>query len=444
MNNSIATINPQLNIQKKSHSIFLLMLGVFILLIFARTVVGITFPVVILLGWFAVTALFSDRDELLTLCILCIPTASAFQYKYALILGMVVYALKFKDDFKLNLCILPVVIMMVWELIHGLFYDLSIVELLRDFVELIFLSFMMCIKKRETDYVFLCRVFGYVVGIIVIFVLINVLRTRNYDLNALFEEGNYRFGIGNKEAENFGLNYNPNGLGRLCNCGIVSLMLLRYVKKQMVLDNVVAIILILIGGLTVSRTFILTCAAIFVVFALLGNKSGKGRIKTILITAILVLVIWFVVANFLPAVYDRFVARFSESDITGGRSGLLDIYDEHIYSSWKHALFGIGLQNVSTKMNQIYGLVTEVPHNGVQELIVVWGWPGLCMFLSMLLCVIHSAGKNVKKFGIINFVPFVFVIGTSMAGQLITAGSKLLMLSFAYITLSKCFLGEEE
>lgn len=442
MNNSIATINPQLNIQKKRHIIFVLMYLVFMFLIFIRAVVGIAYPVFILLAWFTVTAFVSDRDELLALCLVCIPTATAFQYKYAIFIWIVIYSIKFKDDFKFNLSVLPLVLMIVWELFHQLFYDASLVNTFRFFSELFLLTFMMCLKKRDVDCQFICRIYGYTVCMVGLFVLLNVLKANNYNLNALFESGYYRFGVGNREATSYGLNYNPNSLGCHCNCAIISLMLLRYMKKQILLDYLAVVVLALIGGLTISRSFILTCACIFLIFAFLGNKSGKGRIKMIFITVILFLFIWFVVANFIPSVYDSFVYRFSVADITSGRSGLLDIYDEHIYSSWKYTLFGIGLMDVATKMNQLYGLVTVVPHNGFQELIVVWGYPGLCVFISMFICMIHFSSKNVKKFTIANFTPFIFIIVTSLAGQLITSGFKLLMLSFAYIIMSYDFKKE--
>lgn len=443
MKNSVAIINQQPNIQKKSHLAFLAMLGMFIMLIFIRAVVGISFPAVILLGWFSLTALMSDRDELLALCLVCIPTASTFQYKYALVVCMLVYAVKFNDDFKMNMCIIPVILMLVWELIHGLFYDLSLVEYFRDFIELIVLSFFMCTKKRDINYVFLCRVLGYTACIIGGFVLINVLRNNNYSLNALFDSGNYRFGVGNKEATQFGMNYNPNVLGNLCNIGIISLMLLRYAKKAILLDYAVILGLLVIGGLTISRTFILACAGVMAIFAFLGNKGGKGRIISLFVVGMLILVIWYVVATFLPSVYNSFVSRFSVNDITSGRSGLMDIYEEHIYSSWSYSLFGIGLYNVASKMNQIYGLVTLVPHNGFQEIVVVWGYPGLCMFISMILCMIHSAGKIVKKFCFANFIPLGFIMTVALAGQLITAGTKLLMLVFAYMILNVDFKKEE-
>ncbi len=437
--------NTQPNIQKKSHTPFIILLGAFLALIFLRAVVGVSFPASILLGWVAIMALSADRDEIIALIFVCLPTSAAFQYKYGLFICMVVYILKYKDDMRINLWgIVPVLCMMVWDLAHGLFYDLVLKDFANDFALFILLAFLMCIKTRKVDFDFICHVLGYTIFVIGLFVLFNVLKSNNYDLNALFESGKYRFGVGNEEATQFGLNYNPNALGSLCNCGIIVLMITRYMKRNKAFDYVVIIGLILIGGLTVSRSFILTCATVFLFFSLLGNKSGKGRVKMLFTTAFLVLIVWYVVSNFIPSVYDSFIERFSVDDISNGRGDLMDFYGEHIYSSWEYSLFGIGLQDTMSKLNQIYGYVMAVPHNAIQEILVIWGYPGLIMMIALIISMIHSARQGVKKFNIVNFIPLIFVLATAMAGQLITIGYKFLMLSFAYITLSNDFSKEEE
>ncbi len=445
MNNSIVTINPQLNIQKNSHTLFWSMLLVFLTMFFVRNALGISFPVIIYLVYFAIMAFVSDRDEMLALLAVCIPTTRGFQYKYAIVVWIVIYAIRFKDDVKLNTSIIPLLAMMVWEMLHGIKYDFSFVLFLKNFTELILLTFLMCLSARKIDFVFIARILAFSTAVIGCIILFELLKNNHFNISGLFDVNGYRFGKGSDEAAvAFGLDYNPNGIGGMCSFSIVAILLIRYLKKQTLLDYLVLVVLIVIGGLTISRSFILTTIGIFVCFSLVGNKSGSGRLKTLFVFSIVAVVVYFVVINYLPFVFDSFTRRFEVDDITNGRSGLIDFYDEHIHSAWEYSLFGVGIQNLISKIVGIYGGTPVVPHNSVQEIIVAWGYPGLFMFLIMIVFMIYSAGKSISKSSIVNFFPLVVILVTSFAGQFITAGWKLLMLSFAYITLLNNFFWEEE
>lgn len=445
MNNSIANINPQPNIQKNSHTLFWTMLLVYMMMFFVRNAIGISFPVIIYLVYFVIMSFMSDRDEMLALLAVTIPTTRGFQYKYAIVVWIVIYVIRFKDDVKLNTSIIPLLVMMVWEMLHGIKYDFSFALFLKNFSELILLTFLMCLSARKTDFVFIARVLAFSTAAIGCIILFELLKNNHFNISGLFDVNGYRFGKGSSEsAVAFGLDYNPNGIGAMCSFSITAIMVIRYLKKQTTFDYLVLIVLIVIGGLTISRSFILTTIGVFVCFSLVGNKSGSGRIKTLFAFAIVAVVVYFVVVNYMPFVLDSFTRRFEVDDITNGRSGLIDYYDEHIHSSWEYSLFGVGIQDMISKISGIYGGVPVVPHNSVQEIIVAWGYPGLFMFLIMIVFMIYSASKSIKKFRIVNFFPLMVILITSFAGQFITAGWKLLMLAFAYITLSNNFFMEEE
>ena len=111
----------------------------FLGLIFARNIMGAPIPVIIILAIASFVALISDRNEIIALAISCIPTSTAFQYKYLMFAIIAIYLLKFGKDVKNKTALILLVIMFIWELLHGIGYEFSIYQSLRDFSELFLL-----------------------------------------------------------------------------------------------------------------------------------------------------------------------------------------------------------------------------------------------------------------------------------------------------------------
>ena len=212
-------------------------------------------------------------------------------------------------------------------------------------------------------------------------------------------------------------------------------------KRQKKLDYVLLALLTVFGVMTMSRTFLLCFAVILMTFVFSSNGSLRVKIRRATIVVLFIIVLLLVVYWFMPFILESFLARFQEDDISNGRIGLFQFYAEHILSSPKHLLFGVGMQEILPKLEAIYGTVANVPHNGIQEILVCWGLPGLLLFGTNVLTMVVETKKKCKHKWI-NFLPLILIFVDIQFGQLIRSGVMLLALSFA--TVSLCWRSEEE
>lgn len=430
-------------LSKQNHIPFWGMLMGFFALVFVRTVVGLEFPVILLLGYFCVMALLGDRDEILALAVVCIPTYIIFQYKYALLFLILIYAFKFPKDIKLNSSIIPIILMMVWELLHGFTGVFSISEYLRGFSELIFLGFVMSIPQKERDYPFISRALAFATVCMAFMVVYNLLQENGFSLDALYKDESFRLGKSDEDVLNFGLNYNANGLGAICNLAIGGILHLFLLKKHQPLDTVLLVLLMILGVMTLSRSFLLCCAFIFVLFVFAGGRSQSAKLKVLLFGALALIALIIVVLVFMPYVFENYLKRFTEEDILNGRDVLLRYYNNHIFSDIKYTLFGTGLQNTYPTIYALYGRSYNVSHNGIQELVLMWGIPGLLLFVACLIDMIRISKKYAVRHRLANFIPLFFMILKAQSGQVITSGETLLSFVFAYYGLCVSFQKEQ-
>ena len=419
-----------------SYTKFWLLLIGFMILIFARNILTIKFPVIVLLGYFCVIAVFSNETEIMALAVSCIPFSSAFQYRYALFALIVIYLIKYPRSIKFLNAYIPLALMMLWELLHGLLpYDFSFVNYLQCFAELIFLSFVMSLGGKKYDFTLIARTLAICVAFASCIDVIKLLDNTGYNFAAVFEEG-YRLGINDHSETSYVMNYNPNALGGLCNISICGLLCANRIKKINALDMIMIALLVFFGFLTLSRSFILCLLLVVGSFLIVSMKSLGNLMKTSIIIIGSVLLIVSLVNYVAPYVFDNFLARFNEDDISNGRNELFAEYTEFFFASISNLLFGIGLQGALKKVQtQGYQHINNVPHNGFQEIVVDWGLIGIILFVVLLLIMVNFAFKINRRCKFINWIPLILILSMAMSGQLITSGFKLLALVFAYMAM---------
>lgn len=409
------------------------------LLLFARNVLNIGIPVFALLAVGAVIAMLGDRDEIIALAVCCIPMSNSFQYKYLVLLCIVIYLIKFSSDIRINTAILPLLFMMIWELLHGIGYSFSFYEYLRGFSELIFVTFLMLLKPRKIDFPFIVRILAWVSVGMMLIVLVNLLIESNFDFEAIFN-GYYRFGRVDNGAEDFGGDYNPNGLGMICNLSIACIMILSLFGKARLSDYIVLGTLAVFGIMTMSRSFIICLAFLIILYIFSTKESVIKKVRTILIICLIAALLLFIVQATMPYVIDNFLGRFENDDVLNGRDELFSFYTEHIFSSPEYFLFGIGKQDFAIKIHTIYNNDINVSHNGIQELVVCWGAIGLILFIWFLVKMVNNSFNSKKTLAC--FMPLFLILLKVQSGQLITTGSTLLSFAIALIAL-QCGAEEE-
>lgn len=406
-------------------------IAIFLTLVFLETVLHVQFPAVLLLLIYVLPVFYGSDDDILTLIACCMPLYIAFQYKYALLILCFVLLFRCRFNLKHPQAAVIVVLMMFWELLHGFYEPFSGIEYLRGFSELITVAVVVGCPDRDYDYELILRRAILTTLCICIILTFSQIQRAGFSL-ARFLDNAARFGNNNTDFTNFGLNYNPNGLGHICNMalGVMSIFFVEGKLKKG--DLPVAILLTLFGVMTMSRTFFI-CAALNIVLLLLflSRNNGYGVRKTVLLVLIAVLAL--AVINWIaPTFVKQFLRRFGEKDIFNGRLDILTFYHKHLMSSLRYLVFGVGLQGYSGKINELYGTSVDVCHNSVQELVVTWGVVGLILFVIFILCI---AEKPNIRHHMISYLPLTLVLFFSMAGQLVSSGSTLLCLLFACICI---------
>ena len=432
-------ISGQSNKQKRSinkHTLFYCVMGLLLFSVFARNILLVPISATMLLALGCAIALIGDKNEIIALAICCIPLSPALQHKYLIFACIVIYVIKFSKDIKITVAIIPLILMMLWELVHGFVYDWSMYEYLRIFAELIFCTCLIMWMPKRINYPMMCRLLAISTICMMLIVFVNIMVNHNGNFEEVFS-GNYRFGKGEFEVEGFEVVFNANGLGFICNLSIVGLLQLIIAKKQKAIDYIFIVLLTLFGTMTMSRAFLVCFALAFIMFIFSGYSSIKASLRRLIAILVVIIGLAVVAYSVMPIVIDQFAQRFQVDDITGGRSNLFTFFNRHIVSSPEYSMFGVGIQGFSDTIRNIYD-VGWVCHNGTQEIIVCWGVPGLIMFVWFLFLMVRGTKTDFKR-KLVNFMPLILILVYAQAGQLIRSGIVLLSLSFAVVSLKWSF-----
>lgn len=435
----------QTNNERRSRLPFCLMLVGFMVLVALRNTIALDYPVVILSVYAVIMAFLCDRDEIVAFGIACIPLSPAFYYDTVLAMLILVYIVKYPKtlrSFRLW-ALIPFVLMMGWELWHEIAYGFSGMNYFYAFMTLGFSVFIVCAADRKLDFGLISRVLAVSTVFCCLMVLLRMLIAKDFDFAALFGNRWFRFG---RDAVNIGepisyvLRYNPNGLGAICNLSIAGLLLRMKRQGFNLLDFSLSAILALLGLLTQSRAFLLTFAVMVLLFALTVQSGALKRLRNlgvlVCIGAVGVGIVWLV----FPFVIEHIFARLGEADISNGRNDLFAWYNEYLVSDSEHLWFGTGLQDIVSRVNNSLILgIDNCPHNGIQELVLVWGIPGLLLFCGLIIFIICSAKKMNRKMSLMGFIPLIMIFVDGMFGQIITSGATKIMLCFAFVALATDF-----
>jgi hypothetical protein len=426
-----------LNKSNKVNLKFYLFLAIMLLALFFRNAFSVNIPVYVFLILSAFPIVFGGQNHILAFAACCIPMSTGFQYKYVLFMCVIVHLLKCKGKLKISVAVVPVLLMMVWELFHAFYGQFSINEYFRSFAELIILALALCMDMEDIDYKLVLRSLAIsTVGVCLIMLYLQ-LQSNGFSFQNVISRGyhNFRFGTTNTTAENFGLNFNSNGLGFICNLSLTGMLVLFVRREYTTFDMVLLIVSALFGLMTLSRTFVVCLAFIVICFLLSFSGTRKKKALNILIIAAIVGATILILKHYMPQVYNNLILRFNETDILNGRDTLITFYNKHIFSSLPYFLFGIGLQDFQGKLSAIYGGTVQVCHNGLQEVWVAWGIVGVVFFVWAIFAMIRQSKLYSRKKMSYQYIPLGFMLLSTSAGQLIRSELALLSLTLIYVCL---------
>lgn len=427
-------------VQALSNMWFGCVLLIMLVLVFLRTVYELPIPVGVFLILALIPAAMGTSGQMLAFVICCIPLSAAFQFKYALLLCILFYLLKRRGKYVVSHVALAVLLLMLWELLHAFYGDFSVIEYLRDFAELMILPLLIGIDPKEFEHKLVIRSLAFcTVGVCLTLI---VLQMKQAGWSLSFLTPSFRFGDGNPNLTDFGLTYNPNRLGFICNLALTGLLLLYSRKEHTRADIAMAIMLIGFGIMTLSRTFVVCLVIVILGFVVTMPGSVKRKLWGTFGIAVIGVITLLIMIRLFPQVSEALIARFFESDISNGRNDIFVFYLQHIMLSPMYFLFGVGLQNYYEKVAAIHDTVALACHNGYQEIWVVWGIVGVALMGYMIAALLIIARSYTPKQNAVQYIPIIMILISVMAGQFVSAEIPLLSLVFAYICL--CIRNEGE
>lgn len=420
-----------ININKNGHLVYWGLMGLFFLLVILRNLLLLPIPVAVYLVIPVLIGIKCTKTEIVAFAISCLPLGSTFQYKLALLFLLVIVFFRFGSSRKINRYVIPIVLMGVWELLHAIVdVQFGVYEFFRSFAELLFILLLIADSQKNYDYSFVIDSLLICTTFICIVILLSLMRSGSiYDILS----SKYRFGVASEDLE-YGANISDNRLGTICNISILCLLQRQQLKGNSLRDTILLFVLIFFGLLTKSRTFLMCLALNLLYFFTIPSTMKKSR-KYSLVVLVVLISVWLLFQNRLSEVLGSFADRFKTTDITSGRNALMILYHDLIVSNSRVSLFGLGLQNLSDKLRSISIAYINVPHNGIQEVLIIWGIPGLIIVVSFVLSLLNSAKTVNKSIKRINLFPLFFVIIVIQAGQFIRSEIIMLIMSIVYLSL---------
>ena len=116
----------RLNLKKQSPKSFYYPFFLLLILISAKYALQIDIPRISFFLIIVLIAFLGDRNEIVAICMCCIPLHEAIDFFYAIFGCVAIYVLKYYKEVRLNLSIILFMIMFTWEMFHCINIDYSV------------------------------------------------------------------------------------------------------------------------------------------------------------------------------------------------------------------------------------------------------------------------------------------------------------------------------
>lgn len=402
-------------------------------LLFFNYALQISIPSFVFIAILSLAVYMGDMDEIISVCICCISWSEAIKWHYVVIFCCLIFLIKYGKKIKLDAGIIPIVLIVIWEFLHCFSSGANLKNMISYAFLYIFFVFLFFIRDMETtDYRFVMRTFAISVFGVCCILILRLLIHCNFSVDKAFLDMQ-RLGLTDEEIG--GLVINPNSLGVLCVLAVGGLMQVRSAGEKKKLDIFLIILILVLGALTCSRTYLACLLILFVFLFLTSNVGLKKKLKFLFGSVLILLISVILLYLIFPATLDMFIQRFNVDDITSGRDALLVTYNKYLFSSTKAFIWGLGSLNMPEQVRAL-SIAFHIPHNGIQEILVAWGIIGLLLFVAMIFVLIRRSKQENPHQSWANYALLIVLLAKIMVGQVIT--SNYTMLAFALIYLSLC------
>ena len=430
-------------IKKSSHLVFGCLLTLLLGLVFVRYSFGINIPGILLTAVVIAIAALGNRDEIIAILMCCIPLHEAIDLYITLAVCSVILIVKAFHQIRIGPIVVLCILIVVWEILHFFMVGFDLKLMITSVIPFVFLAVFLSCDMSDIDYAFIIRSVAISAILVGLMLLGNCIVNANFNFTVAFSNLKRLGHLSEEDILNGGA-IHPNILGVINIVSASALFQLHSVGKHKKTDYISIVLLITIGVLTSSRTFLVCLLLMFFLLVVGYNGSIKQKIRFVGVLLIFSVISLLLLYWIFPDVLEYYIGRFFGDDIFTDRNNLIVQYHRFISANEKVMLFGVGANNLPLKAINIYNVADVVPHNSIQEIIVAWGIPGLIMVGSLIVMMILESKKYSKKIRILNCIPLAVIIVKSMAGQLITSGYTLLALALAYLSLCQDFRLEKK
>lgn len=427
---------------RNKHTGFYVLVAILMALTLAKYAFLLNIHKLILTAIVILMSLLGDKDEILATIMCCIPLHNSINFYVATSVCSVVLVFKYINEFRFKGHIILVLSMIIWELLHCLDGNLNIVFLITSISPLIVLMIIISSDVKDVDYLFIVR------SMAIVWIGLCFVQLGNF---AVLTGGEFFSAFGNLQrlgvfVDDDALSVvaiNPNTLGIISILITTGLLQFVSIRKHEKIDIVLILFLLFFGMIASSKTFLVCFVTMVVLFVCGQYGNAFQKIKTFTVITLVALFAVGIEALLLPETLEHLINRLYVPDITSGRDIIMRDYNNYIANNTDVMFFGVGLNEFGKKVLDIGKVSFNLPHNGIQEIIIAWGIPGLIMMFTLFIIMIVKSNRYGSSKTVINYIPLLLLLLKSMAGQLLTSGYTMLALSFVYLSLCQEFRREK-
>ena len=417
------------HIYLNKHTIVYILYAIIAGLVFFTYGLNLNIPHIIILFVTFMLVFCGDDSEIIALSLMCIPLHSCFDYLYTVLMIAIVLIIRNFSVMRINITIFPVMILLIWELVHSMVGDFELRQFVVMAVPYFYVIVLQSMRTKIIDYVLCVRVLAIYTLVMGITLITKVMITSGGSLFYALTNMK-RLGI-NEDTATMGI-LNPNSLGIICVLAIIGLMQkFLFIKKNK--SDIFGILCIaIIGILTVSRTYLVCLFLVILLFIVAMNNGIKSKLALSFGSVCIGGLILVLTYKLLPNTIEMFMGRWQESDLSNGRIEIMQQSMDYIWAEPRNYLFGIGYQNYFENVSELNMIA---PHDGINELIMTWGLLGLIIFVIYLGGMVWHANNLNSSLKLVNFIPLIIIVIKGLAGHWISSGYTMLALSFVYLSL---------
>jgi len=402
--------------EKMAEKLFFIFCCLMVALLYIRDVGNINLSKWIFLSLAVLVFLLYNINYTAIFVCFLVPLISGIPNSYIFSAGLLILVLKNLARLAINRYILALIMIFTVELASFIYGGFSLGDYLRFIAPLLFISILIFNDRDDLDY---GKMLVYFVGAAVGAQILIILQTTSVSgLDSLISSG---VRLGNTAdllfEEGMRISFNPNGLGMLCAMTMSILLVLLSQNINPKLKTVIIALLgfeLLVGGMGISRSFLILLSIIAVVYWLSLTKSITGFFGGLVRIAVFAVVVFALVNHFVPSVIESYSERISRQDILGGRIEISAAYFNVMSQHPERLFLGVGLQDYPTKCD-----VWTSSHNGIQEVLVTWGIIGIVLVGLYIFFIAKHGSREVSKNDrkVIHLLPLIVLLVGVQSGQ---------------------------